>query len=202
MLDSGAECGFKLQSGDLEANRQGRLSTGQRRRLLTRFLLTFALGIVLIIPFAVVIVYFSVVMDVRSDQRWIVWVTDVILEGVIAWTVYEVWKSFRDVQRGTVREITGKAYTETRIVEDTNYDNNWVDDALGVNTVRRTVYYVQFGAQKFKVSRKIYEYFYSAKPSREKPTFRVYYLPSSRRILGADKLAEAAEPDEAQRQVS
>lgn len=174
---------FDLRKGDLEANRVGRISPGQKRQLMWSFV--FQLIIALIVGAVVIGVAVGLsTLDVDSSRRWVLWIVYVVVAGVILIAAYSLIQQARDLLRGTVNGFKGRVYTEER--ESDNIE--WSEDTL--TTWRTTSYYVFLDTRKFKVSNKTYSFFFSDKKGREKPSFRVYYLPHSGRILGAERIAD------------
>lgn len=185
---------FDLHEGDLETNRTGRLSPRQKNRLMLSFILELLVALLLGALFIGVLIGFTFLIDVNPSQQWIVWIVDAILVVMILFIVYWIVQRARDVLPGTVAEFKGRVFTEEHevTIDDPNADA--VGTALGIGSTRQTIFSVFLGTQKFRVSQKTYAFLYSGRQGKAKPSFRVYYLPHTRRILAAEKIID--EPDQ------
>lgn len=172
---------FGLREADLEANRRGRLSATQKKRLWRRFCLLFPVGIVMVMGL-LDLVFALDVMGKEAGKRGAAWLGNAVFLGLTAWLVWWLWQQFRDLRSGVVREVRGRVYKEQREVEEYDSDSSPLDELIGVGTTyTRTVYRLAVGSEQFKVSKKIYGIVGGGKLPH-----RVYYLPHSRRIMAVE----------------
>jgi hypothetical protein len=166
----GAALGFTPP--DLEANRQGRLGQSQEATWFRLFFRSAAKsGISLLVAIGALALAFSGgIAGVLGVTLLIVAATFLAFIGINAWYMLPAW---RDVNAGVVSTVEGlvrPAERETRIPMGS-----------GLSTVMWSYYWVVDGQQRFWVPGKAYPLLIPAR-------HRIYFLPSSRRIVAAEPI--------------
>lgn len=130
---------FRFSGEDLQANRQGKLTAKQRRRLWGRFFMFFFGGFLLLfVPIILALVLIALATgSALADTFWDGRMVSGYMVGLLLWSIYlganyRTWLIVIDLMRGKVISVTGAIRTWGRYLMVEDYQFVVDEDALNL----------------------------------------------------------------------